>query len=266
MWTLLFTIATIAAPSSCVCNKVPRPDAPRPDYGTLCASWDAADEAPWCSVASATACGAQATRKSEAGHFWSHAPCEGKARGNHDHYGSRGASMSTSWWGKLLELLGGGAACPAGTFDDRNGTCTACAAGRFSDKPTGNKACAACPYGQTSQDESFASKGRPGGTRCEPLLLRKSGATPTLANLTVPERERLTKERFGISPQKSAVHLQHLKAVGSALDKASITWWLACGTLLSACRGGVVPSFEVRVLRPGRGSHAGKRALFSPSL
>jgi hypothetical protein len=64
--------------------------------------------------------------------------------------------------------------CSAGRYSDKAGQrrCTACAAGHFSPKPSalsGNKACKACPKGQTSQDESFASKGKPGGTRCEPL-------------------------------------------------------------------------------------------------
>ena len=65
-------------------------------------------------------------------------------------------------------------ACAAGRFSAKSGqrSCSPCPAGRFSPKATGsngNKQCKLCPKGQTSQDESFASKGKAGGTRCEPL-------------------------------------------------------------------------------------------------
>ena len=46
-------------------------------YGSYCASWDAADEKPWCAVASIAACGEDDTFESEKGMFWSRGPCDG---------------------------------------------------------------------------------------------------------------------------------------------------------------------------------------------
>jgi hypothetical protein len=54
------------------------------DYGTLCASWDAADEDAWCDVGGPEACGTEATFRSgtdgEVYHYWSRAPCEKGAK------------------------------------------------------------------------------------------------------------------------------------------------------------------------------------------
>ena len=50
----------------------------RTNYGSHCAHWDAPDEAPWCVVASADACGVDGTFESAAGHYWAHKPCHGK--------------------------------------------------------------------------------------------------------------------------------------------------------------------------------------------
>ena len=53
----------------------------RLDYGTVCASWDAHDEKPWCTVASKSACGADDTFTSSPGTFWAHKPCADKPKG-----------------------------------------------------------------------------------------------------------------------------------------------------------------------------------------
>ena len=49
----------------------------RTDYGSFCASWDSNDEDPWCAVKHSAACGKQATFRADAGHYWSHKPCQG---------------------------------------------------------------------------------------------------------------------------------------------------------------------------------------------
>jgi peptidyl-prolyl cis-trans isomerase A (cyclophilin A) len=50
-------------------------------YGNTCASWDAADETPWCRVGGgAAACGADDTFESDEGHFWAHSVCGGEGR------------------------------------------------------------------------------------------------------------------------------------------------------------------------------------------
>ena len=68
------TAQAAAAPSTCACT-------PRGSdvYGSYCASWDAADEKPWCTVASAAACGEDDTFKSTKGHYWAHRACKGMA-------------------------------------------------------------------------------------------------------------------------------------------------------------------------------------------
>ena len=67
--------------SACHCSGVGAADInsegtrARADYGAFCASWDAADEKPWCAVASPTACGKTGTFEGSPGVFWSHMPC-----------------------------------------------------------------------------------------------------------------------------------------------------------------------------------------------
>ena len=55
----------------CECLALYKPSG----YGARCASWDAPDEKPWCAVATATACGEDATFESTTGLFWAHRPC-----------------------------------------------------------------------------------------------------------------------------------------------------------------------------------------------
>eukprot|EP00936_MAST-01D_sp_MAST-1D-sp1_P001843 g1843.t1 len=63
-----------------------------PRYGSVCASWDAADEEPWCIVASSTACGVNATFSGMSGQYWAHAPCQGKSE-----YKPQGAPVQISF-------------------------------------------------------------------------------------------------------------------------------------------------------------------------
>lgn len=67
--------ASVGEGGACVCSGAGL------YYGSVCASWDAVDEEPWCRVASSTACGAEGTFKSTAGHFWAYAPCKDKPKG-----------------------------------------------------------------------------------------------------------------------------------------------------------------------------------------
>ena len=46
-------------------------------YGSYCASWDDADEEPWCTVAGAMACGKDHTFESVKGHHWAYRACKG---------------------------------------------------------------------------------------------------------------------------------------------------------------------------------------------
>ena len=61
---------------TCICSGISSNLKKRPDYGTVCASWDARDEKPWCAVKSSTACGADDTFESQPGMWWSHKPCK----------------------------------------------------------------------------------------------------------------------------------------------------------------------------------------------
>ena len=82
MASCLVAVAATAqseALASCVCSGASRPGSPR--YGSLCASWDAADEPPWCNVASSKACGDKGTFESTTGHYWAHLPCKGTPPG-----------------------------------------------------------------------------------------------------------------------------------------------------------------------------------------
>ena len=77
MRTLSFLACGLSAASpppqlgACVCT-------PRGQdvYGSYCASWDAADEKPWCAVRSA-ACGEDDTFESKKGLYWAHRACAG---------------------------------------------------------------------------------------------------------------------------------------------------------------------------------------------
>eukprot|EP00937_MAST-01D_sp_MAST-1D-sp2_P006766 g6766.t1 len=73
---LLLALAVSRAAETCTCTGKPnnRVAVARADYGTFCASWDAADEDAWCAVGSATACGKDNTFENDNG-FWSHEPC-----------------------------------------------------------------------------------------------------------------------------------------------------------------------------------------------
>jgi len=71
--------APTARAAACACSgEVGANDARRrADYGTRCGRWDAADESPWCVVASG-ACGEEDTFQSGPAHFWAHKPCHGE--------------------------------------------------------------------------------------------------------------------------------------------------------------------------------------------
>ena len=73
--------------------------------------------------------------------------------------------------------------------------------------------------------------------------------TPTTKRLAASNqsmREAFALERYGIHKEDGR-HLRLLKRVGAVLDRLNITWWLVSGTLLAACRGGVIPSYEYDV-------------------
>jgi len=81
LWTVWFATVPAGADelptSSCTCCARPRSKGnQRSDYGAFCASWDAADEKPWCAVCSAAACGEDDTFESDRGQYWSRRPCE----------------------------------------------------------------------------------------------------------------------------------------------------------------------------------------------
>ena len=80
-FVVLFAAVAAQSEASCVCSGVPRAGGPRPDYGARCASWDASDEPPWCTVASSMACGKDSTFESAPGKFWAHLPCQDTAPG-----------------------------------------------------------------------------------------------------------------------------------------------------------------------------------------
>ena len=72
MMALVLTTLAAAASEKCSCTQRGQ-DA----YGSYCASWDAADEKPWCAVRSAAACSEDATFESKQGLYWSRGPCAG---------------------------------------------------------------------------------------------------------------------------------------------------------------------------------------------
>ena len=69
-------LSPVSAAGACTCSGVSSDPQKRPDYGTVCASWDGRDEKPWCAVAGATDCGADDTFESTPGVWWAHAPCD----------------------------------------------------------------------------------------------------------------------------------------------------------------------------------------------
>ena len=85
LWLLaLIALPSIAATPTCTCDN--RANAliahARADYGAFCASWDAADEDPWCHVRGAESCGpAETFVGNKPGLFWSQAPCKGPPSG-----------------------------------------------------------------------------------------------------------------------------------------------------------------------------------------
>jgi len=72
---LLLPASTAAPPAgTCTCTPIAGIT-----YGSYCASWDAKDEAPWCAVASAAACGEDDTFEDDKGRHWAHLACDGMA-------------------------------------------------------------------------------------------------------------------------------------------------------------------------------------------
>jgi len=80
------TALPVTKAPSCACVLRKREDSSRPDYGSFCASWDADDEDPWCSVGGASACGEPGVGtflgdNNDGPHYWSRLPCTGRTPG-----------------------------------------------------------------------------------------------------------------------------------------------------------------------------------------